>query len=149
MPENKNSKYLINRQPYIIRIQVRHIIRFAAMLADGITISCSSYQLQFRLDVQFSAFVVNFIISFSIGCGSGLDIIKYQHSSKPSTLCRKLLAHFLPGTVRVRFAGVIFSFPLSTPNLTLSTQRPKRKSNGKNAAFAQHGICARLPHFYC
>jgi len=29
------------------------------------------------------AFVVIFIINFSIGCGSGLDIMKYQHSSKP------------------------------------------------------------------
>jgi hypothetical protein len=33
-------------------------------------------------DGILSAFVVIFIISFSIGCGSGLDIIKYQHSSK-------------------------------------------------------------------
>src|SRR5438552_2927891 len=34
--------------------------------------------------------VVIFIISFSIGCGSGLDIIKYQHSSKPCSLCARL-----------------------------------------------------------
>ncbi|HEY6435741.1 MAG TPA: hypothetical protein VIY47_04060 [Ignavibacteriaceae bacterium] len=33
-------------------------------------------------DGILSAFVVIFIISFSIGSGSGLDIIKYQHSSK-------------------------------------------------------------------
>jgi len=33
-------------------------------------------------DVILSAFVVTFIISFSISSGSGLDIKKYQHSSK-------------------------------------------------------------------
>src|SRR5690606_38337965 len=33
-------------------------------------------------DGILSAFVVTFIISFSISSGSGLDIIKYQHSSK-------------------------------------------------------------------
>ena len=38
-------------------------------------------------DGILSAFVVIFIISFSIGCGSGLDIIKYQHSSKLWPLC--------------------------------------------------------------
>jgi hypothetical protein len=34
----------------------------------------------------YRLFVVIFIISFSIGCGSGQDIIKYQHSSKPLPL---------------------------------------------------------------
>ncbi len=33
-------------------------------------------------DGILSAFVIIFIISFSISSGSGLDIIKYQHSSK-------------------------------------------------------------------
>jgi hypothetical protein len=44
------------------------------------------YQLLFGLKKINKLLVVTFIISFSIGCGSGLDIIKYQHSSKPSTL---------------------------------------------------------------
>ena len=45
-------------------------------------------------DVILSAFVVIFIISFSIsGDGSGLDIIKYQHSSKPSPLPASLLGN--------------------------------------------------------
>jgi len=52
------------------------------MLADGITIgSTISYD---PADEFLSTFVVKFIISFSIACGSGLDIIKY--SSRPSTL---------------------------------------------------------------
>ena len=41
------------------------------------------------------ALVVIFIISFSIGCGSGLDIIKYQHSSKPCSLCVMPVRHTL------------------------------------------------------
>jgi len=38
-----------------------------------------------RFNVQL--FVVNFNFSFSISSGSGLDFIKYQHSSKPCLLC--------------------------------------------------------------
>jgi hypothetical protein len=44
-------------------------------------------------DGILSAFVVIFITSFSIGSGSGQDIIKYQHSSKPSTLYVTLNKH--------------------------------------------------------
>jgi hypothetical protein len=53
------------------------------MLADGITIGCGTTISQYRADEYLSVFVVNFIFSFPIGFGSGLDIIKYQHSSKP------------------------------------------------------------------
>jgi hypothetical protein len=38
--------------------------------------------LCWQADGILSAFVVIFIISFSISSGSGLDIKKYQHSNK-------------------------------------------------------------------
>jgi len=42
-------------------------------------------------DRILSAFVVIFIISFSISSSSGLDVIKYQHSSKLWPLYEKAL----------------------------------------------------------
>jgi len=56
---------------------------FAAMLADEHKLIFTSLSSHIQPTVFYSAFVVIFIISFSIGCGSGLDIKKYQHSSKP------------------------------------------------------------------
>jgi hypothetical protein len=66
---------------------------FAAMLAD-------EYILIFLFAINSSSsrrnsiwlFVVNFIYIFSISSGSGLDIIKFQHSSKPCPSdCEKTL----------------------------------------------------------
>jgi NhaP-type Na+/H+ and K+/H+ antiporter len=53
------------------------------MLADVVTISFISLSAIIRQTNFYWAFVVNFIFSFSIGFSSGLDIIKFQHSSKP------------------------------------------------------------------
>src|SRR5688572_1854923 len=48
----------------------------------------ASYRYQpISSDGILSAFVVIFIISFSIGCSSGLHVIKYQHSRKLWPLC--------------------------------------------------------------
>jgi len=43
------------------------------MLTDGITIGCCLTISYYPADEFLLAFFVNFIISFSIGCGSGLD----------------------------------------------------------------------------
>ena len=50
----------------------------------------------YQADGLLSAFVVIFIISFSISSGSGLDIIKYQHSSKLCPMVASL--HPIPYT---------------------------------------------------
>ena len=52
------------------------------MLADEYILSFISLSAHIQPTEFYSAFVVIFIISFSISSGSGLDIIKYQHSSK-------------------------------------------------------------------
>jgi len=55
---------------------------FAAMLADEYKLIFIALSAHIQPTEFSSAFVVIFIFSFSIGCGSRLDIIKYQHSSK-------------------------------------------------------------------
>ncbi|MFN8253750.1 MAG: hypothetical protein U0V75_17895 [Ferruginibacter sp.] len=52
------------------------------MLADENILSFNIAISPYPADGILSAFVVIFIISFSISSGSGLDIKKYQHSSK-------------------------------------------------------------------
>jgi hypothetical protein len=52
------------------------------MLADEYILSFISLSAHIQPTEFYSAFVVIFSISFSIGSGSGLNIIKYQHSSK-------------------------------------------------------------------
>jgi len=54
-------------------------------LDEYILIVCS-LSAAVRSEEYKYALVVIFTISFSIGCGSGPDIIKYQHSSKPEPL---------------------------------------------------------------
>jgi hypothetical protein len=54
---------------------------FAAMLTDEYILNFIAISI-YPADGILSAFVVIFIISFSIGCSSRLDIIKYQHNSK-------------------------------------------------------------------
>jgi hypothetical protein len=70
-------------------------IRFAAMLADVVTMGYISLSAIIRQTNFYWAFVVNFIFSFSIGFSSGLDIIKFHHSSKPSTLPAIILGTLL------------------------------------------------------
>jgi hypothetical protein len=52
------------------------------MLTDEYILSFISLSAHIQPTEFYQLFIVIFIISFSIGCDSGLDIIKYQHSSK-------------------------------------------------------------------
>ena len=56
------------------------------MLADEYVLGFISLSAHIPADGILSAFVVIFIISFSISSGPRLDNIKYQHSSKLWTL---------------------------------------------------------------
>ena len=66
------------------------------MLANDYMLNFISLSAHIQPTGILSAFVVIFIISFSIGCGSGPDLIKYQHSSKLWPLA---VRHGLPQTM--------------------------------------------------
>ena len=56
------------------------------MLADLKTIGCKSLSETGFAEFHYSSFSYIFIYSFSIDCGSGLYILKFQHSGKPEPL---------------------------------------------------------------
>ena len=71
-------------------------IGFASMLADVVTMSCISLSAIIGLDlILFSFLLLTSTSVFQLGCSSGLDIIKYQHSSKPWPLYVTLISILL------------------------------------------------------
>jgi hypothetical protein len=56
------------------------------MLADEYKLIFISLSAHIQPTEFYSAFVVNFNFIFQLGCSSGMDIIKFQHSSKPCSL---------------------------------------------------------------
>jgi len=60
---------------------------FAAMLADEYILIIFSLSAVAPADVMLSAFVLIFIIIYFIGLQFRAGRYKFQHSSKPCTLC--------------------------------------------------------------
>jgi hypothetical protein len=90
----------------------------------------ASYRYQPISSRRNSAFVVIFIISFSIGSGSGLDIIKYQHSSKPWPLTKVLMAPLNGGR---NFFGEMLKNKRRKPHLHLFQKGIKNFRNNSHS----------------
>ena len=77
-------KPLTQLKPFRLTNPPAHYRGVAAMLADVVTINFKSLSAIIQLDViLFSFLLLTSTTYFQLGSSSGLDIIKFQHSSKP------------------------------------------------------------------